>query len=147
MSFYPSCCSHNLAPPSPGTRTLPILLNHGRFPRVKLMDLKSMRHGLQCKQSWKGFLQLETCDDLTVVITGSPDSNHYMPCLWRQCGCIGTREYSKTQASNPALGHSVTPFPTVHSEQANCCWKGGHEVSESGYYDQSITKGLFSVPS
>ena len=27
------------------------------------------------------------------------------------------------------LGRSVTPFPTVHSEQADCCWKGGHEVS------------------
>ena len=42
-------------------------------------------------------------------------------CIRRQRGCIGAREYSETQASNQALGRSVTPFPTVHSEQANCC--------------------------
>ena len=35
-------------------------------------------------------------------------------------------------------GCSVTPFLTVHSEQADCCWKGGHEVSESRYYDQLV---------
>ena len=53
-----------------------------------------------------------------------------------QRGCIGTREYSETQASNQALGCSVTSFLTVHSEQA-----------DSRYYDQSITNGFFSIPS